>query len=131
MKESLNLAELAEACVAVGLCATSSSRGFMLGVPGKRKRCRWRGTAQEHGWLLVILRDVVRKVAPGSYCAPTLTDSEGDREHPLCVLIRDGDMRPLAGVGFVLYGVTETECWARTLVALYRAGLISEEVASA
>ncbi|GEM_PF-3588885 len=125
MNEPHDMAELAEACVAYGLIAAATSRGFLLGVPGRRKRCRWRGT-QEHGWLLVILRDAVCAVLPGSYCAPTLIDPDADHDGPRCVIPRDADMRFPKGVPMLVYGRTETECWARALVLLFRAGLIGE-----
>lgn len=121
--EPLDLAELAEACEASGLYAAASARGLSVCIPGKRKRCRWKGT-REHGFLLVLFRDAARVVAPGSFSRPD------PRNVSEVAPLLEVHLRTIVGTS--LYprvvsthrGQTETECWARALVALYRAGLL-------
>lgn len=126
-EERLDLADVAAACAAAGLMSASSSRGLLVRVPGRRKRCRWKGT-REHGFLLLVLRDAVRAVLPGSYCKPEITFKGDDRRVEIMVRFRDdrGHIPGPAGqtLPWFVIGETETECWARALVALHRAGLL-------
>jgi len=125
VNEPLDLAELAAACVAVGWRAGLTDMSKFLWVESSEAFFTWHGEG-EYPNLAFAFHDAVRSVLRGSYCAPTLAEPDADGDWPLCVIPRDADMRIPEGVPMLVYGRTETECWARALVALFRAGLIRE-----
>lgn len=130
-EEHLDLAELAKACELVGLIAGTrhlSKDGYVIEItfPGSRKRLRW-GGRKDHGFVGYLLRDAVRRVAPGSHCIPMLAEGYP----PLVVVILDGSRLPIETdplpSPYYGRGNTETECWARAFVALLRAGMLPFE----
>jgi hypothetical protein len=87
----------------------------------------WRGDC-EFGDLTLILRDAVRKVAPGSFCFPSPYKDEGMsmtvrilEEYGTALKQPDGHPARIRPYGFI---PTETEAWAKALIALHENGLL-------
>lgn len=123
-EERLDLAEFAEACRAIGWTVDwlgDTQYGILL-PSGDYER--WDGEA-ELSVLAFALRDAVRMVAPMSHCWPVRYRSMGSARLRQIVSITADRPTPLiAGPHDAGPYDTETECWARALVALYRAGLL-------
>lgn len=123
------LREFRAAMVAIGgKVLPDFAEGPVIYAPPGAKDDDWWGYdgETEDGLLAFVLRDAVRRVAPGSYCHPTY---EGDRRKGRMTVRlsnEEGDMYfgttpywPRA-----IFGDTETQAWAKALIELHKAFLL-------